>query len=37
MKQKLVGLLNSEDFEFNIDGKYLGKNIDYINLDNICI
>jgi hypothetical protein len=32
--KKLVGLLNSEDFEFNIDGKYLGKNIDYINLDN---
>lgn len=32
--KKLVGLLNSEDFEFNIDGKYLGKNIDYIILDN---
>lgn len=32
--KKFIGLLNSDGFEFNIDGKYLGKNIDYILLDN---
>jgi len=30
--KKLISLLNSHDFEFNIDGRYLGKNINHIFL-----